>query len=104
MSEISAFNPQGSTVLVGTSAVQVPGASSPGGSSGGFRVRCLISGYLTWGQTSGVTAAGAPSGGSPVAATVGMSAGATETFKLPPQSYFISNVAASFEITPGEGV
>ena len=108
MSLDSAFTPYGSvgTVLVGVSAVQVLAATGGGAGSSGqsFRVRCLVTAYLTWGTGSGVTAVGAPSAGTPSANTIGMSAGQVEVFSFPPLAYFISTVAASFEITCGEGV
>lgn len=100
MSLVAAFQPLGPTVLVGVTALQVPGASA----AGSFRVRCLVTAYLTWGTQSTVTAAGAPVAGTPSPATVGMTAGNVEKITLPGNSYFISSVAASFEITPGEGI
>jgi hypothetical protein len=100
MSLTSTFMPSGPTVLVGASAVQ---ANATSGSAVNYRVRCLVSAYLTWGG-AGISAAGAPSAGSPVTNTIGMTAGGIETFTFPANSSFISSVAASFEVTPGEGL
>lgn len=99
MSLTSAFQPLGPTVSVSTTPVQVPASSTPGGSAVNFRVRCIATAYLTWGQSSTVTAVG---GVGPN--TIGMSTGGVESFTFPPQSFFISNVATSFEVTPGDGL
>jgi hypothetical protein len=96
MSDVAAFEPQGATVLIGVSALQVPSSNI---SQRSCRVRCLVSAYLTWGATSGVAAVGGPG-----ANTIGMTAGTVESFIFPANSFFISNVAASFEISPGEGL
>lgn len=94
------FVPQGQTYLIGVSAVNI----SQGANLVVYRVRCLATAYLTWGTTSGVTAAGAPAGGTPVTNTIGMSTGGIETFTLPPNAWLISTLAASFEVTAGEGI
>lgn len=93
----STFQPQGPTVLIGVSALQVPIGTTGGGGAVTYRVRCLITAYLTWGNAS-VAAVGGPG-----ANTLGMTAGGIETFTFPAQCFFISNVGASFEVTPGEG-
>lgn len=103
MSAGSAFQLQGQTFLVGVSAVQVVGAGS-GVTTSTVRIRCLVSAYLTVGGTSAVTAAGAPGAGSPVSNTIGMSAGGVEVLSMGVGNWFISNVAASFEVTVGEGL
>ena len=97
---ISAFTPTGPTVLVGTSAVQV---TPTGAGNVTYRVRNInaLLEYLTWGATSSITSQGAPSSGTPSAATIGMNTGGVEYFTLPAGSYFIASAAASFEITPG---
>ena len=97
MSLTSTFQPLGATVLIGTGALQVPIGSS-GGSATVYRVRCLVTAYITWGN--GLVAAV----GGPGVNTLGMTAGGIETFTFPAQSFFISNVAASFEMTPGDGM
>lgn len=100
MSLTSTFTPQGPTVLVGVTAVQIPNNITPSQfGSTTYRVRCLVTAYLTWGQASTVAAVGGPGTN-----TLGMTAGGVETFILPGQNYFIANVAAAFEMTPGEGM
>lgn len=100
MSIDTTFRPLGPTQLVGVTPLQAADLSS-GCST--FRVRCLVAGYLSWGSSSAVTAKGAPAAGSPVADTLGMAAGAVAYLELPYNSWFISNVAAAFEVTPGQG-
>lgn len=95
------FKPLTPTSLVGVSAVQVAPDAQNGGTT--FRVRCLVSAYLSWGFKSTITALGAPAAGVAVANTVGMTAGTVETFEIPTAAWFISNVAAAFEITNGQG-
>jgi len=105
MSIDTTFKPIGLTTLVGTSAVQAsPDPTSDSRACTTFRVRCLVAAYLTWGSQASVTAAGAPGAGTPVNNTIGMSiVGEVEYLEIPYASYFISSVAASFEITPGIG-
>ena len=93
------FSPAGPSVLVGVTAVQVPCTAGSGVTGFSFRVRCLVAAYLTWGSTSGVTAVGGPG-----VNTLGMAAGGVETFAFPAASWFIANVAAAFEISPGDGM
>jgi hypothetical protein len=95
------FKPLGSTFQVGTAAVQRPEAGQPGPVT--FRVRCLAAAYLSWGPKSTVVAQGAPALGAPVINTIGMNTNGLIHLELPPDSWFISNVLASFEITPGSG-
>lgn len=104
MSMDTTFRPMGNTVLVGTAAVAAVNKESAMGVSS-FRVRCLVAAYLTWGPTAAVTAAGAPTAGNAgVANTLGMPAGGNAMYiEVPPGSFFISSVAASFEVTPGAG-
>lgn len=106
MASTSAFTPQGSTVLVGTSAVQVPASGSANTIAVSYRVRNLqaTQQYLTWGSTNAVTAGAAPTAGNPTANTVGLLAGSVETFTFPSGSWFISATVGAFEITPGEGI
>lgn len=100
---VSAFMPLGGTALIGTAATQVPISLANNVYGRVFRVRCLVAGYLTWGPTNAVVAAGAPTAGTPSPNTIGMSVvGGVEDFIFPGASWFISNVAASFEVTPGE--
>lgn len=99
MSIDTTFKPQGPTTLVGVTAVQVDQGQA---GSSTIRVRCLVTAYLTWGVASTITAAGAP-GATPVVNTVGLTAGTVETFEIPIRMFFISSVAAAFEVTPGMG-
>lgn len=101
MANNSAFGPNGPTVLVGVSAVQVQATQNVVVQS--YRVRCLVTGYLTWGPTNSVTSVGAPAAGVPSANTLGMTAGNVESFCLP-NGWFIASGAGAFELTPGEGV
>jgi hypothetical protein len=110
MSQNSAFDPTfGPTVLVGTSVVQAPATN--GVLVGSYRVRCLVTGYLSWASSQGGNPAGtaptipapvAPSAGTPSPNTVGMTAGTVEVFKLPVNAFLLASVAAAFEVTPGE--
>ena len=111
MSLRQTFAPSGPTVLVGTTAVQVPGTTSVPGC---YRVRNLSSSvaYFTMGNSSSVTAQAAPSAGTPSPNTIGMLPNSVETFgnpfggvdvNSPVAAYFISANAAAFEVTPGEG-
>lgn len=106
----STFTPSGATVLVGVAAVQCPPIAPNQVQSTSYRIRCLVTGYLAWSPqvSSGVAptgmAATAPTAGVPSATTIGMSAGQVETFGLPQYAWFLSNNAAGFEVTPGEGL
>ena len=100
MSIDTTFRPLGPTVLVGTAAVS-PGAHLSSGCST-FRVRCLVSAYLGWGNDN-VGAPVAPAAGVPAVNTLGFSAGDIAYVELPYNVFFISSVAASFEVTPGQG-
>lgn len=101
------FQVWGPSVLVGTTVVQVQ--STNGSPPTGYRVRCLVTGYFSWANSSGPTPPAiptptAPTAGVPSYNTIGMTAGGIETFELPPNAYFLSNNAAGFEITPGQGM
>lgn len=107
----STFTPAGPTVLVGTVLVQVdpPGNNTVQRTS--YRVRCLATGYLSWtpmiaanATSTAITASTAPANLVPSANTIGMAGGTVETFTLPQNAWFISSVAAGFEVTPGEGL
>lgn len=104
----STFTPSGPTVLVGVSVVQVNAATQNAVEPTSYRVRCLATGYLAWypSQTVGAPTftAAAPTAGNPASNTIGMNAGGVETFSFPQGGYFLSSVAAGFEVTPGEGV
>jgi len=109
MSQDSAFSVWGSTVLVGTTAVQVATSNNQGPTS--YRVRCLVAGYFSWAPVIAGTntvptilAPAAPTAGVPSVNTIGMSLGGVEVFMLPPNAFFVSNNAAGFEVTPGEGI
>lgn len=105
----SAFAPFGPTYLIGTTAVQVLSTNNNGSTS--YRVRALLTTaqYLSWAPagvanatpTITVTAPGA----SPSPYTLGITAGTVEVFgNLPPNGFFKADIAAAFEITPGEGL
>src|SRR5689334_18659925 len=107
MSQNSAFNPTGPTVLVGTSVVQAPATNMVTPTC--YRVRCLVTGYLSWATSQNPTAPTmsaptAPTAGVPQDKTLGMTAGGVECFILMQNCYFLSSVAAGFEVTPGEGI
>ncbi len=95
------FQPKTPTILVGVTAIQP--ATDNQLDAPGVRVRCLVTGYLSWGPKSNITALGAPANNAPVMNTMGMFAGTTETFEIPANFFFISSVAAGFEITGGTG-
>jgi hypothetical protein len=105
----SAFAPFGPTYLVGTSAVQVLSTNNNGSTS--YRVRSLLATtqYLSWAPAGAANAAPtitvtAP-GASPSAYTLGITPGTVEVFgNLPPNGFFKADIAAAFEITPGEGL
>jgi hypothetical protein len=105
----SAFAPFGPTYLVGTSEVQVLSTNNNGSTS--YRVRSLLTTtqYLSWAPAGVANAAptitvAAPSA-SPSAYTLGITPGTVEVFgNLPPNGFFKADIAAAFEITPGEGL
>ena len=100
MSVDTTFTPLTPTFLVGVSQIQVA-PKDLGSAVSTYRVRCLTAAYLTWGPT-GVTALGAPgAGGTPN--TIGLATGGVIYLQVPPGVFFISSVAASFEITGGQG-
>jgi hypothetical protein len=102
MSIDTVFKPAAPLTLVGVTAVQpCPGQNGTGIYT--FHVRCLATAYLTWGRNAAVVAAGAPAAGVPSPNTVGMTIGGVETFEIPGDSFFISTVAASFELIGGSG-
>lgn len=95
----AAFWPLSSTVLVGVTAVQVPG------STGTYRVRNLSASvqYFSWGNSS-VSAPTIPVAGTPSANTIGMLPNSVEIFSIGANVWFIASAAAAFEFTPGEGL
>jgi predicted branched-subunit amino acid permease len=96
------FHPITPTILVGVTAVQAAVDTQQDNTT--FRVRCLVAAYLTWGNKSTITALGAPAAGVPSANTLGMSVvGSAMYIEVPANSFFISSIAASFEITGGKG-
>lgn len=96
------FMPLGPTTLVGvTPLLLVPKGTGAAGTS--VRVRCLVTGYFSWGNTSSVAAPVTPVAGTPSINTIGMTAGGIETFELSAMSWFVSSNAAGFEMTPGQG-
>lgn len=104
MSIDTTFKPATPTVLVGATAVAVVDKGAYQGVTT-FRVRCVnvAAQYLTWGPTSGVTAAGAPIAGTPVQNTIGLAAAGVAYIEVPSASFFIASAAASFEVTGGTG-
>lgn len=107
MSQDSAFTPYGPLTLIGTAVVQV--ASTTLVNPASYRIRCLVAGYLSWAPSTGsvpptIGAPTAPTAGVPSVNTIGMSVGQTEVIALPPNAYFLSNNAAGFEVTAGEGI
>ena len=102
MSVDTTFKPIGATTLVGATALQLVDTEASAGDCT-FRVRCLVTGYLTWGP-SGVTSKGAPVAGTPSVNTIGMTAGGNAAYiEVPAASFFVSSNAAGFEVTPGSG-
>ena len=108
----STFTPKGPTVLVSTSVVQVL-PTNPNEQAISYRVRCLVTGYLAWGQSEGDALLGpgaptltatAPTLVTPSVNTIGMAVGGVETLTLPNAAWCVSSVASGFEVTPGEGV
>ena len=105
----SAFAPFGPTYLIGTTAVQVLSTNNNGSTS--YRVRSLLATtqYLSWAPAGVANAAPtitvtAP-GASPSPYTLGITPGTVEVFgNLPPNGFFKADIAAAFEITPGEGL
>ena len=105
----SAFAPFGPTYLIGTTAVQVLSTNNNGSTS--YRVRSLLATtqYLSWAPAGVANAAPtitvtAP-GASPSPYTLGITPGTVEVFgNLPPNGFFKADIAAAFEIPPGEGL
>jgi hypothetical protein len=101
MSIDTTFHPITQTILVGATAVQVSTDTQLDATT--FRVRCLVTAYLTWGGNSSITAKGAPAAGVPVFNTLGMTVGSVMYIEVPSNSFFIASAAAAFEITGGKG-
>lgn len=101
-SQDSTFAVWGPVNLIGTTPVQV--LTTNGQSPTSYRIRCLVTGYFSWSPNSSVIIPVAPTAGVPSQFTEGMTAGTVETFALPPNAFFLSNNAAGFEISPGEGM
>jgi len=106
----SAFSPFGPTHLVGTSSVQIKATNNDNPTS--YRIRNLktTDQYFSWAPPAPgdvavtcVTPA-APSAGSPVTNTLGMAGSTTIVISgIPANAWFLSNIAAGFEVTAGEG-
>ena len=104
MSIDTTFHPITQTILVGASAVQVAADTQLDNTT--FRVRCLsaTSVYLTWGNSSGISANSAPTAGTPKFNTLGMMiAGSVMYIEVPANTWFIASAAAAFEVTGGKG-
>ena len=106
----SAFSPFGDTYLVGSSAVQVISKNNENPTS--YRIRNLktTDQYFSWaapvpgGATITPVTPVAPSSGVPSVNTLGMAGTTTIVISgIPANAWFLSNVAAGFEITAGEG-
>ena len=109
MSYNSTFTPQGATVVVSNSAVQVNTSNNVYPSS--YRIRNLLStaAYISWAPQEPNNAAVTPTlvtpvAGTPAPYTVGMLPNSVETFCLPPNCWFIASATNAFEVTPGEGM
>lgn len=104
MSVDTVFKPIGPLTFVGNAAVQVV-PDKLGGGVISFRVRNLATAaqYFTWGASSSVTSAGAPSSGTPSPNTIGMLPNTMETFEIPAGSFFIASSATGFEFLAGQG-
>lgn len=104
MSIQGAFQPQGPCTLVDNTARQP--LESGSGQNQSVRVRNLATTtqYFTWGTTSAVTSAGAPTGGTPSANTIGMIGTSVETFSIPSGAWMIASSATGFEVICGEGL
>lgn len=100
----AAFGPDTNTFFVGSTATQC--TSSAKSALQAYLVSNLSTfrQYLTWGNSGSVLSIGAPVQGTPSANTLGIPAGATETFTLPTNSWFIASSGTGFEVTPGQGV
>lgn len=106
MSIDTAFQPKGSTVLLGVSAAQI---ITPGtGPLGMVSFRCCNTAAtvnrLGWGDTAAKASAAAPTGTTPATAanSINIAIGGTVTLELPSSIFLIAS-AASIEVTPGQG-
>lgn len=105
----SAFTPWGPLTSVGTAVVQVQTTSNNQATS--YRIRCLVTGYISWAPAVS-TGAAAPTIGTPTAPilntpsanTLGMQAGQVEVIALPPNAYFAASALLGFEVVAGEGL
>ncbi len=101
MSIDTTFKPSGPTTLVGVTAVAPMTRDAAAGVTT-FRVRCLVTGYLTWGPTNAV--ASITPAAAPAPNTIGMTSGGNAAYiEVPAASFFIASAAAAFELTPGSG-
>ena len=106
----SAFSPFGQTHLVGTTSVQIKATNNDNPTS--YRIRNLktTDQYFSWAPPEPGDAAvtcvtpAAPTNGAPVTNTLGMAGTSTIVISgIPANAWFLSNVAAGFEVTSGEG-
>lgn len=102
-----AFQPIGATVLVGVSPVKAP--ANDGSETQSYRISSLSTSrqYLTWHPETTqqpTLSIAVPANGVPSPNTIGMAAGATETFVLPNNCWFRADAAGAFEVTPGQGL
>lgn len=104
MSVDTVFKPIGSTTLVGITAVQLTTSGNSSGAPMSIRCRNLQTTpeYFTWGNSAAVTSL-IPAAGVPAPNTIGMLPTSVETFEIPYNSWVIASLAASFEMTPGQG-
>lgn len=105
MSIDTTFRPISPLTFVGATAVQIIAQGANTGAAGTFRVRNISSSvqYFTWGSTSAVTSAGAPTAGVPSSNTVGLLPNSVESFEIPVYSWFIASSSTGFEFTAGIG-
>lgn len=107
MSWDAPFAPKGPTYLVGTQPVQV--LVTDGSLTVSYRISSLSTSrqYITWLPFTAAQPTipiATPTAVAPQANTIGMAAGATETFNLPANAWFRADAAGAFEVTPGEGL
>lgn len=102
------FKPLTPTALLGTTPAQIAADSSCSAGMTSFRVSSVAAAraYVAWGpHAAGLTAA-APTGTSAATVsvnTIGVPVGGTVYIEAPASSFFVSSIAAGFEVTGGSG-
>lgn len=105
MSVDTVFQPKLPTVLVGTAGIQIiPPGTGPAGMMT-FRTVNLIASisYLGYGPTAAQAVANAAAPGAAGAYTIAMLPSSVETFEFQSTMFFAANIAAAFNMTPGQG-